>query len=462
MEDQPRCNITYITAPSMPLLFKKLNIIFQRVLNVSMFVIIPLMAGLCMTAEPLISVILTDKWLPCVPFMQIACASYALYPIHTANTADSGRTFIRHTIAAIYGRDLTVSETDNLEVNSAFSTAQWNTLKTSLLNNPYKTVLDVSGNPGLRNYNWVFKSNVNDLGRPATDECEASSEIITPCQLAVDINELLEDIIVVQNTIIEVDTLVEEVEIVSVEGEVLETEEFIDSGNTISYSLKEEGFVSWHSYIPSYYFHDQERFFSWKEGINKFWKHNRKGHYQTFYGVRYPFVLEFVDNQNPLNNKIWDYLMFQTEAKIWNQEYEDYVDTPITFNKFYCYNTHQISGMLNLVPKTQEEDYLLNQIQNSANSILIDRNERDWTINEFRDLRVNYDVPMFIKKVALLQSSYFTDKEINPVSINFNKDWTQKESFRDKFLVFRLIFDNFDNVRLTMNYTIQNPNNSER
>ena len=69
---------------------------------------------------------------------------------------------------------------------------------------------------------------------------------------------------------------------------------------------------------------------------------------------------------------------------------------------------------------------------------------------------------MFIKKVALLQSSYFTDKEVNPVSINFNKDWTQKESFRDKFLVFRLIFDNFDNVRLTMNYTIQNPNNSER
>lgn len=384
------------------------------------------------------------------------------YPIHTANTADSGRNFIRHTIAAIYGRDLSAFEANSLEVNSAFSTAQWDTLKTSLLDNPYKTVLDTNGNPGLRDYNWVFKSNVNDLGRPATDECEASSEIITPCQLAVDINELLEDIIVVQNTTIEVDTLVEEVEIVYVEGEILETEEFIDSGNTISYSLKEEGFVSWHSYIPSYYFHDQERFFSWKEGINKFWKHNRKGHYQTFYGVKHPFVLEFVDNQNPLNNKIWDYLMFQTEAKIWNQEYEEYVDTPVTFNKFYCYNTHQISGMLNLVPKTQEEDYLLNQIQNSADSILIDRNERDWTINEFRDLRVNYNVPMFIKKIALLQSSYFTDKEINPVSIDFNKDWTQKESFRDKFLVFRLIFDNFDNVRLTMNYTIQNPNNSER
>ena len=138
------------------------------------------------------------------------------YPIHTANTADSGRNFIRHTIAAIYGRDLTVSETNNLEVNSAFSNSQWNILKTSLLNNPYKTVLDANGNPGLRNYNWIFKSNVNDLGRPATEECEASSEIITPCQLAVDINELLEDIIVVESTIIEVDTLVEEVEIVYV------------------------------------------------------------------------------------------------------------------------------------------------------------------------------------------------------------------------------------------------------
>jgi len=43
------------------------------------------LAGLAVTAEPIVRIVLTDKWLPCVPFLQIFCASYALWPIHTAN-----------------------------------------------------------------------------------------------------------------------------------------------------------------------------------------------------------------------------------------------------------------------------------------------------------------------------------------------------------------------------------------
>ena len=57
----------------------------RRSIVTSAFIIFPLMVGLAVTAEPLVKILLTDKWLPCVPFLQIACASYALYPIHTAN-----------------------------------------------------------------------------------------------------------------------------------------------------------------------------------------------------------------------------------------------------------------------------------------------------------------------------------------------------------------------------------------
>ena len=35
--------------------------------------------------EPLVEIVLTDKWLPAVPFLQIACFTFALWPIHTAN-----------------------------------------------------------------------------------------------------------------------------------------------------------------------------------------------------------------------------------------------------------------------------------------------------------------------------------------------------------------------------------------
>ena len=57
----------------------------RRAIVTSSFVIFPMMVGLAVTAEPLVELLLTDKWLPCVPFLQIFCASYALMPIHTAN-----------------------------------------------------------------------------------------------------------------------------------------------------------------------------------------------------------------------------------------------------------------------------------------------------------------------------------------------------------------------------------------
>ena len=384
------------------------------------------------------------------------------YPIHTDNTGVQGKNFIRHSIAAIYGRDLTAVETENLEVNSAFTPTEWDILKTSLQNNPYKTILDGEGYPGLAKYNWTFKSNVNDLGTGATEDCPASEEIVSPCQLELDINSLLADIVTVTQETIEVEISIPIITVEYVEGEVFE-EEFIDNSFTMSYSLKEQGWVSWHSYLPSYYFHDQERFFSWKEGQNKFWQHNKKGHYQTFYGEFYPFIMEFVDNNFPLTTKIWDWLMFQTEAKSWNVTYEDYVDMPeITFNKILVYNTNQISGVLNLKVKTEEEQYLFTQVQNNVQEILIDRNEKDWTINQLRNYRVDYTLPMFIKNPSLLHSEYFIDKIVNNAVIDFNKDWTQQESFRDKFLVVRLIFDNFDQVRLIANFIVSPSNNSER
>lgn len=57
----------------------------RRSIVTSSFILFPMMVGLAVIAEPLVIILLTKKWLPCVPFLQIACASYALYPIHTAN-----------------------------------------------------------------------------------------------------------------------------------------------------------------------------------------------------------------------------------------------------------------------------------------------------------------------------------------------------------------------------------------
>ena len=57
----------------------------RRAIKTSTFIMSPLMVGLAVCAEPLIRLILTDKWLPCVFFLRIFCVTYAFYPIHTAN-----------------------------------------------------------------------------------------------------------------------------------------------------------------------------------------------------------------------------------------------------------------------------------------------------------------------------------------------------------------------------------------
>ena len=57
----------------------------RRSVKVSSFVVLPLMAGLAAVAAPMISLLIGDKWLPCVPFLQICCIDFAFYPIHTAN-----------------------------------------------------------------------------------------------------------------------------------------------------------------------------------------------------------------------------------------------------------------------------------------------------------------------------------------------------------------------------------------
>lgn len=45
----------------------------------------PIMCGMCATANEIVKLLLTDKWLPCVPFFQVFCITYIFYPVHTAN-----------------------------------------------------------------------------------------------------------------------------------------------------------------------------------------------------------------------------------------------------------------------------------------------------------------------------------------------------------------------------------------
>lgn len=64
---------------------ERLKTMVRRSMVTSTFLVFPAMAGLAAVAKAITLILLTEKWLPAVPFIQFCCFTYAFIPIHTAN-----------------------------------------------------------------------------------------------------------------------------------------------------------------------------------------------------------------------------------------------------------------------------------------------------------------------------------------------------------------------------------------
>ncbi len=63
----------------------RVKAMLRRSIKISTYLMAPIMIGIAFVAEPLIKLLLTEKWLPCVFYLRIFCITYMFYPIHTAN-----------------------------------------------------------------------------------------------------------------------------------------------------------------------------------------------------------------------------------------------------------------------------------------------------------------------------------------------------------------------------------------
>lgn len=64
---------------------ERLADIYKRFLRLSAFVVFPLMVGLAAVADPLIRLLLTDRWVGAIYLLQIVCFAMMWYPIHAIN-----------------------------------------------------------------------------------------------------------------------------------------------------------------------------------------------------------------------------------------------------------------------------------------------------------------------------------------------------------------------------------------
>ena len=64
---------------------EKVKNMTRKAIKTSVFIMAPLMMGLAFTSKNVVTLILTEKWLECVPYLCIFCITYMFYPIHSAN-----------------------------------------------------------------------------------------------------------------------------------------------------------------------------------------------------------------------------------------------------------------------------------------------------------------------------------------------------------------------------------------
>lgn len=69
-------------AQDEPLRIKQMT---RKTLLTTSYILLPMLLGMAGVSEAMISILLTDKWLGCVPFVQISCIAVCFWPISSAN-----------------------------------------------------------------------------------------------------------------------------------------------------------------------------------------------------------------------------------------------------------------------------------------------------------------------------------------------------------------------------------------
>lgn len=64
---------------------RKVRELMRNSIRMSSYLMVPMMVGLAAVAEPLVRLMLTEKWLPCVPYMQMCCLGMMTYQLDSCN-----------------------------------------------------------------------------------------------------------------------------------------------------------------------------------------------------------------------------------------------------------------------------------------------------------------------------------------------------------------------------------------
>lgn len=208
---------------------------------------------------------------------------------------------------------------------------------------------------------------------------------------------------------------------------------FNDVSWTISYDPKLKIWVSFHDWHPNFTFPSKLNFIS-TDG-NRLWRHNDTSQsYCNFYGVDYPFQIEYVldSGQQVDTLRNIEYLL---ESYVYDIDGIDRFHVlDYNFDELVVYNSEQVSGMLNLNLSPKNNPFArLNYPKVNINSIDVayEKVEQKFRVNQFWDItadRGEYNTN--VQRPIWLTAWDGYKKELNTANLNYNKSVFERKKFR--------------------------------
>ena len=209
---------------------------------------------------------------------------------------------------------------------------------------------------------------------------------------------------------------------------------FDDASWTLSYSPKDQAFISWHDWQPDWIIQGETHFYTIK--YNTIWKHNdRCDSFCNFYDINYPWEIEYLINNGP-NNEILRNIEYILEAGKYFGDcsyYHQILDD--NFDKIVISNLEQSSGYL--LPKLRRRNDITDietyptQDADGLWKVAYSKVEQKTRINQFFDLTKDRGEYTKNNYPLWTYSPNGYVKTVTPQAINSNKNIYERKKFRN-------------------------------
>jgi len=217
-----------------------------------------------------------------------------------------------------------------------------------------------------------------------------------------------------------------------------EPNRFINKSWTLSYGFEYNSgdvkpFISWHSYRPYQGFNDNNNYYILDRFSNNIYRHKHKQSYQTFFGTKYDFIIEY--QAFDLSTDRLDTIHYVGYTYQWDSSNEDWLIQNKTFDRLLCYNNNQTTGLQTLIlPSNPYQNVFLN---NTSKYVI--KTDQNYKIAGLMDLATGS--PVMTKNWTLLQAyPSYIDRVPNTSVIDTTKSIYTQGKLWDKFVNVRLFF----------------------